>query len=92
MRDRGSRRIVVLAPLVANRKGIYKELAAWAADKGWKRLRVDGAYLPVEPWPTIDRYKEHSIDLPVGETVVSAKNEGELRSLVGTALELGKDS
>ncbi len=90
MRSRGNRRIAVLAPLVANRKGIYKELAAWAAEKGWERLRVDGAYLPVDPWPKLDRYKEHSIDLPVGETAVSAKNEGELRRLVGVALELGK--
>lgn len=85
---RGSK-IGLLAPMVVARKGIYKELAQWADAKGYQALRVDGEYLPVNPWPQLDRYKEHSIELPVAECVVKAKDETELRQSLETALSIG---
>ena len=84
------KKIVLLAPLVASRKGIYKDLAAWAAGKGWSRLRVDGEYLPVDPWPKLDRYKEHSLDLPVGEIKAGPKEAAGIAGLIAQALDLGK--
>ena len=59
------------APLVRRRKGIYKELAAWAARRGAATLLVDGEEVPTDPWPKIDRYREHDIDLPI-ERLASA--------------------
>ncbi|MFP4164768.1 MAG: excinuclease ABC subunit UvrA, partial [Chitinispirillaceae bacterium] len=81
--------IELVSPLVSARKGIYKELASWAAQKGFDRLIVDGKYVPTRPWPKLDRYKEHTIELPVGECRVSAETEGELRELLTGALEHG---
>ncbi|MDF3011042.1 MAG: excinuclease subunit, partial [Burkholderiales bacterium] len=82
--------VVMLAPLVLNRKGVYTDLATWAASKGYSQLRVDGELLPVRPFPRIDRFKEHTIELPVGYVKVSPKTEKELRERLATALEFGK--
>jgi len=84
-----NRNIELLAPLVVARKGYYTDLAKWAAGKGFRQLRVDGELLPTEPWPRLDRYREHDIDLPVGSIKVTPKNETGLRSLLGRALEFG---
>jgi excinuclease ABC subunit A len=90
LREYRGERIQLLAPLVVNRKGVYTDLAKWAAAKGYSHLRVDGALLAVRPFPRIDRFKEHTIELPVGDVEPSAKREPELRRLLSTALELGK--
>src|SRR2546426_1109143 len=90
LREYRGETVVMLAPLVVNRKGVYTELAKWAAAKGYTQLRVDGKLLPVRPFPRIDRFKEHSIELPVGYVKVSARGEKELRERLAKALEFGK--
>ena len=82
--------IGLLAPLVVNRKGVYTELADWARPRGYTHLRVDGEFLPTTGFPRIDRFKEHTIELPVADFVVSADNEAQLRSQLTKALEIGK--
>ncbi|MGW8271603.1 MAG: excinuclease ABC subunit UvrA, partial [Burkholderiales bacterium] len=90
MTDYRGQRIGLLAPLVVNRKGVYTDLAKWAAGKGYTHLRVDGAFLPVAPFPRIDRFKEHTIELPVADLKVTPGNERALREALARALELGK--
>ncbi|WP_318556931.1 excinuclease ABC subunit UvrA [Geobacter anodireducens] len=90
LREFRGKRVALLAPLVTARKGYYTDLATWAAGKGFTHLRVDGVMTPVEPWPRLDRFREHDIDLPVGEITVAAKGEGELRQLLDRALAFGK--
>src|SRR5688572_16607768 len=85
-----NQKITLLAPLVVNRKGVYTDLAKWALSKGYWHLRVDGELLPTRPFPRIDRFKEHTIELPIGDVVVSAKAETQLRQLISKALEIGK--
>ncbi len=87
-RYRGQR-LQVLAPLVVARKGYYTDLAKWAAGKRYEFLRVDGEMLPTQPWPRLDRYREHDIELPVGELEVQAGNEDALSDLVQQAIALG---
>ncbi|RYF21131.1 MAG: excinuclease ABC subunit A, partial [Comamonadaceae bacterium] len=82
--------IGLLAPLVMNRKGVYTELADWARPRGYTHLRVDGNFLPTTGFPRIDRFKEHTIELPVASLDVSPEDEGLLRSSLARALELGK--
>ncbi len=88
-RHRG-RRVALLAPLVTARKGYYTDLAAWAAKQGFAHLRVDGAPTPVVPWPRLDRFREHTIELPVAEIAVSPRGEGDLRAGLSSALGYGK--
>jgi excinuclease ABC subunit A len=90
LREWRGREIGLLAPLIVNRKGLYTDLARWAAGKGHTHLRVDGRFLPTRPWERLDRFQEHSIDLPVGSLEVRADNEEELRRLVAAALEHGR--
>ncbi len=89
IREWRGKTVSLLAPVVTARKGIYKDLAAWASNKGFRELRVDGAYHPSDNWPLLDRYKEHSIDVLVGEIKVSAAAEQELARLIDTALATG---
>lgn len=88
-KDYRGKEITLLAPMVVARKGIYNELAKWAAGKGYSELRVDGEYLSTDPWPKLDRYKEHSIELPVGKIKVSAANTQPLSDLLDKTLDLG---
>jgi len=90
MRDYAGQRVSLLAPLVVARKGYYTDLAKWAARKGFAELRVDGEMLPTKRWPRLDRFKEHSIELPVTQGVVAAENEPALRTALARALEYGK--
>ena len=82
--------IGLLAPLVMNRKGVYTELADWARPRGYTHLRVDGNFLPITNFPRIDRFKEHTIELPVASLDVSPENEAALRSALADALTHGK--
>ncbi|MPM13843.1 UvrABC system protein A [bioreactor metagenome] len=82
--------IGLMAPLVMNRKGVYTELADWARPRGYTHLRVDGNFLPTTGFPRIDRFKEHTIELPVASITVSPHNETELRRALSSALEHGK--
>ncbi len=82
--------IGLLAPLVVNRKGVYTELADWARPRGYSHLRVDGNFLPTTGFPRIDRFKEHTIELPIADLLVLPEHEGLLRSYLARALEHGK--
>jgi excinuclease ABC subunit A len=90
LRDHRGEHVGLLAPLVVNRKGVYTDLAKWAKARGHTHLRVDGEFVRVDPWPRLDRFKEHTLELPVGDVVVAPENEGPLRELLGRTLELGK--
>jgi excinuclease ABC subunit A len=90
LRDYRGRHIGLLAPLVVARKGVYTDLAKWAAAKGHGHLRVDGSFLPTAGFPRLDRYAEHDIELPVTDLIVDPANEAGLREALRRALELGK--
>ena len=82
--------IGLLSPLVMNRKGVYTELADWARPRGFTHLRVDGEFLPTTGFPRIDRFKEHTVELPVASLDVLLQSEAQLRVALATALTHGK--
>ncbi len=82
--------IGLLAPLVINRKGVYTELAEWARPRGFSHLRVDGNFLPTAAFPRLDRFKEHTIELPVFSLDITPANEATLRQQLSQALQHGK--
>ena len=90
IKDFDGRTVDLLAPLVVARKGLYTDLAKWASAKGYRELRVDGQRVPVKPWPRLDRFKEHDIELPVARLGISPRGEQDLRSKLGEALQYGK--
>jgi len=88
-KDYRGRQVTLLAPMVVARKGIYRELAEWAAARGYEQLRVDGDYQPTANWPKLDRYREHNIELPLADISVCAQNERALMDALTQALNLG---
>ncbi len=82
--------IGLLSPLVISRKGVYTELADWARPRGHTHLRVDGAFVPTTGFPRLDRFKEHTIELPVADLVVRPEAEAFLREQLALALQHGK--
>lgn len=82
--------IGLLAPLVINRKGVYTELADWARPRGYTHLRIDGEFLPTTNFPRIDRFKEHTVELPIADIHVTPDSEAALRQALTTALQHGK--
>ena len=90
LRDHRGEHVGLLAPLVIHRKGVYTDLAKWAKARGHTHLRIDGAFVPVDPFPRIDRFKEHTIELPVATMVITPADEPALRTMLSKTLELGR--
>jgi excinuclease ABC subunit A len=90
MREHRGARAALFSPLVVNRKGFYTDLAKWALAKGVSHLRVDGEWMPTRQWPRLDRFREHTLELPVAEVELVPGNETALRTALATALEHGK--
>ncbi|MCO5099936.1 MAG: excinuclease ABC subunit UvrA [Burkholderiaceae bacterium] len=90
VRDYRGRHVGLLAPLIVKRKGVYTDLAKWAEARGFTHLRVDGAFLPTDRFPRIDRYVEHDIELPVAALHVDPAHEAALRDALEQALAHGK--
>src|SRR5580692_4193897 len=63
-------RLFLLAPVVRARKGEYrKEIAEWQRG-GYQRLKIDGAYYPIEDAPALEKTFKHDIDVVVDRIVV----------------------
>ena len=82
-------KIYILAPLVKNRKGHYKELFENLRKKGYLRVRIDGEMREIAYGMKVDRYKNHSIELVVDRLKVSDKDDVRLRDTVEIALKQG---
>ncbi|WP_291065229.1 excinuclease ABC subunit UvrA [Hydrogenophaga sp.] len=90
LRRYAGQHIGLLAPLVVHRKGVYTELADWARLRGHTHVRVDGEFVPTSGFARLDRFKEHSIELPLADWVVNPADESWLRAQLAQALEIGK--
>lgn len=83
------RRIILLAPLIKNRKGHYKELFETLSKKGFLNVRVDGELREITPGMKLDRYKNHSVELVIDKLKASPKDLERLGSSVDSALAQG---
>ena len=83
------KRVNILAPLVRNRKGHYKEVFENMRKKGYLYVRVDGEMREILPGMKLDRYKNHSIELVVDKLRVSAGDERRLKESLRTAMQRG---
>lgn len=83
------KKIYLLAPVVRNRKGHYKELFEQISKKGYISVRVDGVIREIIPGMRVDRYKMHSIEVLVDKLVVSNKFADNLKTSLRTAMKQG---
>ena len=83
------KKIYLLAPLVTNRKGHYKDLFENLMKKGFLNVRVDGKMRELTPGMKVDRYRNHSIELVVDKLKVNVKDEKRLLDSVEKTLRQG---
>ncbi|MGM9798093.1 MAG: excinuclease ABC subunit UvrA [Parabacteroides sp.] len=79
----------LLAPLVRNRKGHYKELFEQVRKKGYLNVRVDGEMREITHGMKLDRYKMHSIEVVIDKLVVSESDERRLKESLKVAMKQG---
>ena len=82
-------RIFILAPLVRQRKGHYRELFEQMRRKGYLYIRVDGEIKEITRGMKVDRYKNHNIEVVIDKLKVEPGEEERLRRTVATAMKQG---
>ena len=87
LKDYAEHKIYILAPLVRNRKGHYKELFETERRRGFLNVRVDGRVVEITKGMKLDRYKNHDIELVVDKTIVHEKDMQRLKKSLNLALE-----
>ncbi len=89
LRDYAGMRIYILAPLVRNRKGHYRELFEQMRRKGFIQVRVDDEVVELTSGMKLDRYKNHNIEVVVDKLAVKSSDEERLRNSVRVAMQQG---
>jgi excinuclease ABC subunit A len=88
LREMEGRTVLVLAPLVRDRKGSHKALLEDLRRKGFVRARVDGAVARIEDVPELARYVRHTVEAVVDRLKPEAAKPGRLREALDQALSL----
>jgi len=81
--------LLLLAPVVRNRKGFHTEVAEWAAQHGYAQIRADGKILPASQRLRLDRFREHDVEIVVG---LLGKKRGRARPGQKPAHELADEA
>ena len=88
--DYDGRRIYILAPLVRQRKGHYRELFENMRRKGYLYVRVDGEIQEITRGMKTDRYKNHNIEVVIDKMVVRDTDSERLQKSIQTAMKQGE--
>ena len=89
LHDYDGHRVYILAPLVRQRKGHYRELFDSMRRKGYLNIRVDGEVKEITRGMKVDRYKNHNIEVVIDKLKVEAKDDERLRRTIATAMRQG---
>ena len=81
--------VFILAPLVRNRKGHYRELFEQMRRKGFLYIRIDGEITTITRGMKVDRYKNHNIEVVIDKLVVRERDAERLKKSVNTAMKQG---
>ena len=82
--------IYILAPMVRQRKGHYRELFESMRRKGYLYARVDGELVEITRGMKVDRYKNHNIEVVIDKLKVQGKDDERLRRSVENAMRQGE--
>lgn len=89
LKEYAGKKIAILAPLVKNRKGHYRELFESVLKKGFLHVRVDGKLQEVSPGMKLVRYRNHSIELVIDRMRANPEDTHRLAESVAQALKQG---
>ena len=82
-------RLVLMAPILVNRKGEHRELLAEVRKAGYVRLRVDGEMVTTEEVEALDKRRKHTVEAVIDRLVVKSDAFSRLNESVETALRVG---
>ncbi|MBW2383887.1 MAG: excinuclease ABC subunit UvrA [Deltaproteobacteria bacterium] len=83
------KRLILLAPLLVNRKGEHRELLDEARRAGWTRLRVDGEVVESDGLEALDKRRKHTLEAVIDRIVVKPRITSRVTDSVETALRIG---
>jgi excinuclease ABC subunit A len=83
-------RLVLLAPLLVNRKGEHRELLEGARRSGWLRLRVNGAIVLTEELEALDKRRKHTVEAVIDRIALKKSASSRVTESVETALKVGE--
>ncbi len=83
-------KIIILAPVVKDKKGEHRHLLDEARKAGYSRVRLDGKLIEIEDVPSLDKQKKHTIEIAVDRLSVDPDNPQRLVEAVEAALHLGE--
>ena len=84
-------RLLLLAPVIQERKGEYQQLLHDLYSQGFIRARIDGSVYELEQLPDLDKKRKHSIEIVVDRIVVQPNSKQRLAESFETALALADD-
>ena len=84
------KRIFILAPLIRNRKGHYRELFEQLQKKGFLQVRIDETVTELAPGMKLDRYKNHNIEVVIDKLRVNPDSRERLTGTIATAMKQGE--
>lgn len=82
-------KLMVLAPIVSQKKGSFSHIGEQYLAKGFARARVDGIIYALDEWPELDKNLRHDIEIVVDRFVMAPDLESRISQSVEQALELG---
>jgi excinuclease ABC subunit A len=83
------KKILLLAPVVRNRKGHYKELFEQLRKKGFLNVRIDGELREIIFGLKLDRYKNHSVEVVIDKLLIDSSNMERIKNSVTMAMRQG---
>jgi len=88
MELRAQERVMILAPIVRHRKGEFKKELEKLGRQGFVKARVDGALRPLDEEITLDKRKNHTIEVVVDRLVIKPEVEKRVEASIETATKL----
>ncbi|MCX8012289.1 MAG: excinuclease ABC subunit A, partial [Desulfobacterota bacterium] len=85
-------RVVFFAPKVSGKKGLHKDILLAALKKGYNYARIDKRIICLDSLPILSRYQAHDIDILIGQTDISLKNQSALKEFVQESIYQGNGS
>ena len=82
-------KLMVLAPIVVQKKGSFSHIGEQYSAKGFARARVDGIIYALDEWPELDKNLRHDIEIIVDRFVMAPDMESRVAGSVEQALDLG---
>jgi len=88
LNTQNSNRILILAPVVIDKKGAFEHVPEQYSRAGFARVRVDGVVYAIDEFPELDKAKKHSIDVVVDRLQVTKDLSGRVAQSIEQALDL----